>query len=442
MEKKVINLDKLSPAQLEAEDLLSQASLLISAEQYDEAMEVLQEAEKKNPAEIDIYLRQAQVYIIREDFAAAKEQLDKAEYLDRHDGRIALHRGNVFLLEDDFDHAIEQYAKAEENGMTELADMYMNMGFCYERQNKPSQAVLSYGKAIRLDPENPTYRYRRISLLMENGELDAADEMVTDFIKRFPNIKEGYIMAVDLLFHKDEFKKAEKLLVDVMRDQGEDDALNSLLMRSYLLQERFDEAIALGNRLLEKPDVDPDAAKDVKSMLPRVYMVHGELDKGLKLLQQYVAEEKDGEYNLEARTLLLTVLSSQKRFKELLPVTEDILSKPDLAERLYMAYMLKGIALKELGREEEAREANRTAVNRLRVISIRNPVAVDAHVYRAMCHRDLGEYDEALSELKVLERLGVSNAQFFALRSTVYSMMGKKELADADLEKAKSMKEE
>lgn len=438
MEKKPIDLDKLTPKQLEVEDLLSQVTLLVDSENYDAAMETLEKLQKINPQEIDIYLRIAQIHIIRDEFAAAYEALDKAAYINKTDARVYYYRGNAMFLEGRMEESLAEYGLAEEYGL-KTDSMYMNMGFAYEQTGKPNQALQAYGKAVRLDPENPMYRYRRISLLLANNDVDTAEEQITDFLKRFPNIRDGYFLAVDVLFRKGKFAEAETMLLDVLEEHGEDTDIQALLIRAYTLLGKHREAIALGNKVLANPEATSQAIDDVTQTLPRLYLLEGEVDKGLEFLNATIKAEKEGEYNLNARTLLVTLLASLKRYRELLPQVESILAVPELREKLYMTYYLKGKALQELGRTDEARTAYRDAVNKLRMISIRRPASVDARIYRALSHQGLAEYEEALEELSIVEKLKAQTAEFYALRASIYEDMGDKERAEADKKKAESL---
>lgn len=439
-DEKIINLDNLTPDELEAEDLLSKAAMFIQADNLDAAMEALQKAQELNPQEMDIYLRQAQVYILREEFEPALDMLEKAAYLDKTDARIYLHKGNIFFMQADYAAAIENFALAEEYGL-KLASMCHSLGFAYEQLGKPDQAIQAYGRAVRLDPDNPLYRLRRIQLLLEFNEVDEAEELVVDFLKRFPEIREGYCFAVDVHFRRERYAEAEKLINEVMAANGKDPVLMTLLARTYTLQERIKEAIATAEEVLAMENPDEDARKDALECLVRLYMMNGELDKGIELLKKVISEEKEGQYDVESRTLLVMVLSSQQRHKELLAAIEDIMAVPALADAIYIVYMLKGIALEGLQRHDEAMEAYRQGNINLRKLTIRNPMQVDAHIFRAVCHKGLKEYEEALEQLKVAEQLKIENAEFYLLRASIYEAQGNKEKAEADKKKAKEIRE-
>lgn len=437
--EKVINLDALSPEQMEAEDLLSKAIMMIQADNLDAAMEYLQKAEEVNPQEVDIYLRQAQVLILQDELERADDMLDKAAYLDKTDARIYLHKGDIAFMHNDFPKAIENFALAEEYGL-KLATMCHSMGYAYEQIGQPDQAMQAYGRAVRLDPDNPLYRLRRIQLLLQFNEVDEAEEQVVDFLKRFPQVREGYCFAVDIHFRREHYDEAEKLLNDVMKENPNDPVLMTLLVRTYTLQDRRQEAIKVAEQVMKMEDADEDALKDALECLTRLYMMEGNVDKGLDLLKKTIAAEKDGEYNVEARTLQVMILSSQQRYKELLPAVEDILAVPALADAINIVYMLKGVCLENLQRPEEAKEAYRSGIVNLRKLTIRNPMHMDAHIFRAICHKGLKEYDEALEQLKLAENLKVENAEFYLLRASIYEEKGDHEKAEADKKAARKLR--
>ena len=434
--EKIINLDALTPDQLQAEDLLSQAALFIQTENYDAALETLKKAEELNPQEIDIYLRQAQIYIIREELEAAEKVLNRAVYIDKRDARVYYHKGNIAFMRSIYDEAIENYSQAETYGL-KMASMCHSLGYSYEQIGKPDQAIQAYGRAIRLDPEHPLYRLRRINLLLQFDEVDEAESLVVDFIKQFPQIREGYCFAVDIHFRHERYDEAEKLLHEVLGDDPTDPVLMMLQVRTYTLQDRVAEATALAEKILKMENLEDETKKDALECLTRLYVMQDNVEKSLELLKQTIAEEKDGQYDVQARTMLLMMLSTMKRYQELLDASEEVLKVPALADQLYMVYMFKPMCLENLQRPQEAAEAYREAIIHLRKLTIRNPLQVDAHIFRAVCHKGLKQYDEALEQMKIVENLKVESAEFYALRASIYEAKGDKDKAAADMKKAR-----
>ena len=74
--------------------------------------------------------------------------------------------------------------------------------------------------------------------------------------------------------------------------------------------------------------------------------------------------------------------------------------------------------------------------------TLKKPAAVDIYLYRVMCLKDLEQYDKALELLEFIEGLSDKIAEVYTLRADIYKKMGRKSLADENLEKAYKLKPE
>ena len=97
---------------------------------------------------------------------------------------------------------------------------------------------------------------------------------------------------------------------------------------------------------------------------------------------------------------------------------------------------------KNLGKQEEAVYLYKEASTLYRLATLENPAAVDVYLYRAMCLKDLEEYDKALEMLEFVENLSGEVAEIYTIRASIYREQGKSALAEEELRKAYKLKPE
>ncbi len=66
----------------------------------------------------------------------------------------------------------------------------------------------------------------------------------------------------------------------------------------------------------------------------------------------------------------------------------------------------------------------------------KKPGQIELYMYRAMCHKELQEYQKAMDMIDYLLRAAPENGEVYLLRSQIYEELGEKEKAAADKAKA------
>lgn len=411
-----------SPERLDAMDLVSQAHMLINAENYAAAAALLDEAEQKDAMYLPVYIEQGNLHIIQDDYKRAMERYEKGLLIDKNNGELHFHIGNVLLLEEQYGNAVTSYAKAEELGF-DNSMLVENMAYCYEQTNQLESALSAYLRAIRMDPENPMPRLRRIQLQVSMGSMESARNATDEFIRRFPNLREGYEVMTDILIQNDEAEKAETFLSEALEAYTDSSALMVQLSRVYAIQDRYDEALAL----LAKARTMEDVTEGIKSTMDEyeahLLLLKQDIDGALAVYQRIIDNE-GGEINVQARLTQLNLLSTFKRYDELLKAASSAQKTSECDGPLCLAYVMEPLALENLGRLSEAKPLYENAIRKLRLLSIQDSSHVDTYLYRAMCYRGLGDYDSALKQLKFYDDMGIENAELNEYKAQIYEAMG------------------
>ena len=79
---------------------------------------------------------------------------------------------------------------------------------------------------------------------------------------------------------------------------------------------------------------------------------------------------------------------------------------------------------------------------RYRLITLKDPGAIDVYLYRAMCLKDLEEYDKALEMLDFILGLNTEIAEVHLLKAEIYKTLGRNAQSDEQLQKAYALKPE
>ena len=230
-----------------------------------------------------------------------------AQYFDKPEFRSLLARYEEMITgERNF------YFEATE--LTDIAEYYAMQG-----DSEQAEAALDY--ALRLHPENIDALIFKARARLINGHPEEARHILDNIAD--PNDREVMFLRAELLLAGKQFAQAEALLralieeegyaantyadiIDLLVDNGQTDMAflwieeatqrypdHQLLMESaaysHAQQERFDEAVALYNRLL---DIDPYSAFYWEE-LGKIYFRREEFDKAIEAFEFVIAINGD-----------------------------------------------------------------------------------------------------------------------------------------------------
>ena len=432
-------LENLSPETLEAMDLTQQAHLLASKEAYDDAFELLDKAQKADPMYVGAYIEEGNIFSVMMQLDQAESCYEKALQVNKNSGELHYSIGNLKLLRSEYRDAIREYRISEDLGY-EDEQMTLNLGFCYQELGEVDNALVAYVRASRQNPEWVDPVAHRINLLLQTGQTEEAETLCRNSLERFPLEFSVYALMIDILIEKENIEEAEECLKVAMQVFPGNQDFRLQKVRIFALEGRYAEAHEEIAGMRGEIS-DSDSLDTLDTIEANIYLAEEKPDFAIENCRSRISRESDGLVDVEARNMLMELLSSQKRYSELLELTNDCLKKENAEDDFIRAIVLQPYALEQLGRTEEAMALYKDAMTRLRVISVKDSTRTEARVYRIMCLRGLKQFDKALEELNYCEKITGENDAISTLRAQLLMDKGEKEaakaIADTLKEKAK-----
>ena len=422
-------IENLSPETLEAIDLTQQAHLLACKESYDDALELLEKAREADPMYAGAYIEEGNIHAVREEYDEAGKLYEKAFQINPDDSALHYSLGNLKLLQGDPAEAIREYRRSEDLGY-EDEQMSLNLGYCYEMLGETDNAMVAYIRASRQNPEWVEPVAHRISLLLETGQADEAEALCKNSLERFPMEFAVYALMIDILVEKENIEEADECLKVAMQIFPDNPDLGLQKVRILALEGKYAEAheeIAV----LRKDVSDSDSLDALDTVEANIFLAEEKPDEAIENCRSRISRETEGLVDVDARNMLMELLSSQKRYSELLELSNDCLKQPNADDDFLRALVLQPYALEQLGRTNEAMALYQEALTKLRLISVKNSAKTEARVFRIMCLRGLKQYDKALEELDHCEKLAGPNDAMSTLRAQLLMDKGEKDEARA-----------
>lgn len=424
---------------LEAQDLNQQAAMLIKAGSYEAARQKIERAVEIDPMLMDSYKNSGDLYIALERYEDAKNAYKKALLVEKS-GLLYFLYGNACFLKDEVHEGLENYNLAISAGY-DSDEMMFFMGMAYEHLNDDSMALRYFHKACVKNPSRADYQVKKIAALIRLDMADNAEECVDELLLNSPELYDGYHIKTQILLNRDAVQEAVAFSKSAAERFPEDADLMYDYIKSVALS--GDQELAL--KLLSsarKMKYFEDAKRQFLILEAEVSAETGNFDYAVECCKGCIALESDSDFDGEARFMLLNLYLTKPDYGLALEQADAVVKK-DLEDLYYYAALYyRPFCTKLLGRTEEARALYKEANAVYRMATIRNPGAVDIYLYRAMCLKDLEEYDKALEMLDFIAGLGGQIAELHTLRAEIYRIQGRKSLAEEELQKAYQIKPE
>lgn len=219
------------------------------------------EQDKKN-AEIKRYY--AQLQVSSKDYKGAIDsykELTKSNATDM-DAYIGL--TNVYLLQNDYSNAIKTYDVLEKNiGLSE--EITHQKQLLYLKLNKVDEALKEGGKLISAEPQDPTYVIQQAQLMLNNGRVKEAQDMLEKSVSEQDGFAEAHVILAEIYRKQGDMKACNKELLAAFDNKSLSVDTKLKILGSYmeLLKtkksiEGIDDLITLNRKLIE---LDPEEAR-------------------------------------------------------------------------------------------------------------------------------------------------------------------------------------
>lgn len=424
---------------LEAQDLNQQAAMLIKAGNLEPARIKLEKAIEIDPMLMDSYKNYGDLYMAAQQYKDAKNFYKKAILVEKVPELYFL-CGNACFMGDELHEGLDYYNQAITAGF-DSDEMIFFMGLAYEHLNDDRMALRYFQKASAKNPSRPDYLVKKISVLVRLDMLESAESEVEVLLRTAPELFDGYHMKIQLLIHGGRYAEAVAFAKAATEKFPEDADLMYDYIKSVAMSKDLTKALKL-----------VDAAKQMKyfAASQRAFMVleaqisaeSNDYDRAMKCCNECIATEDSEFFAAEARFMLMNLLLSKPDFEAALVQACELIAKDADDSFYHAALYYRPFCLKKLGKDEDAMSAYKEANAIYRLATLKNPAAIDVYLYRAMCLKDMENYDKALEILDFILGLNTEVAEVYAIKADIYTAMGRHAQADEQKEKAYALKPE
>lgn len=424
---------------LEALDLNQQAAMLIKAGNLEKAVEKLDKAIETDPMVVESYRNYGDLCMAKEDYKEAKNYYKKAIMIDKQ-GLFYFLYGNACFMMDDVHEGLEYYNLAIEAGFDD-AEMMFFMGMAYEHLNDDSMALRFYQKACMKNPSRPDFLTRRIATLVRMGEIDKADQYTDELLATCPEMFDGYHIKTTILLEKGDFEQA-KAFAKKASDRFPDD---TDLMYDYAKAVAMSGDYAAAQKLIDtakRMKYFENSKRDFILLEAQISADNHDINKAIDCCNECIAMETEDAFENEARFMLMNLYLAEPSYEKSCEIAKQLVAKKLEDDYYYAAMYYQPFCLKQMGKTEEAAAIFKECASIYRIVTLQRPEAIDIYIYRAMCLKELEDYDKALELCDFILGLSDKVAEVYNLKAEIYELTGRKLLAEEERKKAYAIKPE
>lgn len=202
---------------------------------------------------------------------------------------------------------------------TQAEELFVE-GMKYDMLEQPKKAIEYYEKARNLNPDNAAIYFKLADCY---GKLNQQDEALINAKKalELDESKEIYYNLVGHLHEiRNEWSKAEKVYLKLLKKNPESVEFNFQLASVYSRQKKWKDALECFNRLEKKYGV----MEDIVRRKQEIYLVQNKLGEATKEAQKLVEAFPD---EPTYQMILAQLLSSSKKYVEAEPILEKLVEQ-------------------------------------------------------------------------------------------------------------------
>lgn len=430
---------ELSEQVLEAKDLNQQGIALAKAGNIEAAKEKYHQAVDVDPMLMESYKNLGDLYLRTEHYQEAKNNYKKALLIEKN-GEVYFQYGNACFMNDEPHEGLEAYNLAVTAGY-DSDEMFFFMGMAYEHMNDEKMALRYVQKAIAKNPSRPDYKVKKLDILLRLHMIDEAKSIADELIVSEPELYDGYHLKTAILLEEKNYAEAMEFAKKAAERFPEDAELFYDYANATALTGAYSEALKIIANSKQLKYFEEAKAK-FTLLEAEINAELGNMDEAISKCDECIALEKENEFFAEARFMRINLSLTKPDFECALEHAEKIIEKEENNSYYFAALYFRPYCLDKLDRKEEAEKYYREAISLYRMATLQNPEAFEAYLYRALCLKDIKQYQEALELLEFMENLSDEVAEVYTIRADIYKLEGKEALAKEELEKAYKLKPE
>lgn len=413
--------------------------MLITAQKFEEAASYAERAIQENPMCFDAWVVKGIALADMDVYGDAKECFQKAVMIDKSAPAPHYHLGVVHFIEGNPGEGIKESNQAIELGYDEQ-DIYFNLGLVYEGEGDADKAIRYYSKAIKKDELNPYPHLRKAMVYLNSMRYEEGLEALEELRRFCPDCYEGYHYAAAACLAMGKSDDAEQILLKAEETFNEDVDILIDHTKVLVAQEKYQEAM----KKIEKGEKLAEDEKQQKQLLlckAKVIGIQEQFDETIRLLELAQTTGQDAESDAEIGYLLINAYLMNEDYENIIKQAEKLSALPDTNTYALGAQYYLAMADTKL-HPENRKNIYKKAIFYYRSLTLKNPNRVEAYLFRALCHRDLGEYDKALEMVKYVENFTVEVPSLNTMKASILGEMGKNSEAETLLKDASEKGEE
>ncbi len=411
-----------------AQEYNAQGKTLFVADKFEDALVYFQKAETEDPMLRDTYLNLGECLIMLDRFSDAKEAYEKLLLIDKNDGEAYFHLGNVAYLMNEEDKGREMYARAVNNGF-DNEQMYLNTGCMQYDAGRYDDAIISFNKALARNKFLPIAHMNKAKSLYQLGQKDEAIFALDQMIQYLPEIFEGHHYKTLFQMECGKYDDAEETLKKAISIFPDDQAFK--FDKLILLESRKMVAEAL--QYFEENFPEPCASLYLLEKAKLLAATEDRMDSALALLGK-LAHDDDKDIVSQANFITMIVSVGGQSYDKALEACDNLINAQAKDMNYYTALYYKGIILSRMNDSFNAKKAFDRAVALLRMASSLEPGVMDYYMLRGLALKELGETEKAYEIVNYMTTVAPNMPEATLLRYILNKSADKNEEAKRDID--------
>lgn len=275
-----------------AETGLPMVRYLLSHGRIEQAERILETIRARNPSNREVLALLARQKLARQDFVGAQEIADALRNSNNNDYSGFADRITAAALgaQNKHDESLDFLKKSMTTSETENRQLLPDLVRAYVQAGQQDLALQRLDTALSENSEDVQARVLLGAVHMSSGDIEKAEAA---FLKAAENEKNaaGNTALAQFYFSTRQPEKAEEAIRAGLAKDEESTALQLMLTTLYQQSERFDDAIAVYEKMFEKDPGSTVVANDLASLLSERRGDEASLNRALEIAQRFRTSE-------------------------------------------------------------------------------------------------------------------------------------------------------
>lgn len=405
----------------DVEEIYLQSKTLLNQGNPDAALKYIDKAIEMEKMDSSLYIQKGIILISLEQYPEAMMEFQNALKVNRKCAEAYYHLGNVFALTKSYEKAIENYNKALNMGYSD-AMLFYHLGMVYDEMKDYEMSLRYYTQMCMNVPDDINAKIKRIKVLIRTGHYEDAVKASDNLLLFDSAAFEGYHYKMTAYAKMGKTKEAMDVIEGALKLFPED--IGFMIDKARLLIDlgRFDESMTNVDAILSMEDISLSQKRTLyitkAGLIAEKDETSEEAIKALEKAREISAQINPEEYDTYISFTQATLHMRRKEYEEVIRLCDELIEE-EPSEYTLAAYYYKPRAVSELQGSEAALPIYKKSISRLRNISLVDSDAIDSYFYRLLCLKDIGEYDKAMELCDYLINLYPDNNSFLMAQKSI-----------------------